>query len=233
MESSMAPSTVLELIDCLEAVKSAIRKTQATYREVGAEWETNNDIRSQWFDGVFKILTITQALPHLYRSHISNYTWWKTIAPSLSATHMNWIMSETENLYRWTLLHSTYAQMEESLRRITEAYDPAFMSHRQSLSSITTYLCDALGLRRYKKLFRLVALTRNTLHNNGHFRPDFGGPRQQVTWQGTIHRLRLGKSAEYVNWDFTASHIQHLAEAMRAIVTNERIAALPRVRRAT
>ena len=105
---------------------------------------------------------------------------------------MHWILSETATLNRWTLLDSTCATMEESLRRVTETYDAGFMANRRGLSSITTHFCNSLYLRRYKKLFRLAALTRNTPHNNGHFQPDFGGARQQVTWRGKTYRLRFG-----------------------------------------
>ena len=219
------------MVDRFGAVNHTIRTAQDSYRAVGPAWESNDDIRSHWFDSVFKVITITQSNLHLFRSSIGNFEWWRLIAPSMPKAHMGWIQSETDTLNRWVLLHSTYATLAESLRRVTEAYDDGFMAKWRSISKITTHLCNTLELRRYKRLFRLVALTRNTLHNNGHFRPDFGGTRRQVTWQGKTYRLRFGKSTGYVNWDFTASHIEHLTEAMCAIVTHKRIAAIPRIGR--
>ena len=222
---------VLEMVDRLETVKRSVETARDSLRAVGPEWESNDDMRSKWFDTVFKVLLITQANLHLFRSFISNFEWWRSIAPSLREANMEWIRSETNTLNQWVLLHSTYSTMEESLRRVTEAYDPVFMANRRTFSRITGHLCNTLDLRRYNKLFRLAALTRNTVHNNGHFRPDFGGARQQVTWQGRTYRLRFGKSIDYVNWDFTASHIEHLTEAMCSIMTHKRIFALPRIRR--
>lgn len=237
----MAPATVLQLVDRLENVKTAIGKAQESF---GADWMSNNDVRSQWFDGVFKTIMITQAHLRLYRSYLGEYSWWQTIAPKMPLSHMAWIMSEAETQYRWTLLHSTYSQMEECIRRITEAFSPHFMEtkppiygtprRRRGMSyrlGIIPHLCESLGLRRYKRLFYLGLLIRNTLHNNGYFRPEYGKGRQQVTWRGTTYRLRFGKSLAFANWDFTADHIENLVQAMCAIVTHDNIASLPRIRR--
>lgn len=237
----MAPATVLDLVDRLEDVKKAIGKAQGCF---GTDWVPNNDVRSQWFDGVFKTLMITQGHLRLFRSHLGEYDWWKTIAPKMHPSNMSWILSEAETQYRWTLLHSTYSQMEECLRRITEAFIPHFMASKPPLfgtprrrrgkpyhPGIIPHLCEALGLSRYKKLFYLGALIRNTIHNNGYFRPDYGRGRQQVTWRGTTYHLRFGKSLVFLNWDFTAGHIEDLVHAMCAIVTHNGIASLPRIRR--
>ena len=182
--------TVTQLVSRLEAVKNSIAVKQASFRALGVTWESDDDMRSRWFDTAFKSTTIVQGHLHVYRDSLSKHTWWCTIAPRLPLKKMDWIRSETTGLYRWVLLHGNYSALEECLRRIADSFDPPFMKHRRSFTAITSRLCDSLNMRKYKRLFRLASLTRNTIHNNGHFRPDFGSKRQQASWGGKTYYYR-------------------------------------------
>lgn len=198
-------------------------------RAVGPDWEANDDMRSRWFNTVRRTLLITEGNLRLFDSHFVSLTWWKTIEATFSAGDMSWVKSEAPTLYKFTLLHATYSTMEECLRRITESYDAKFMSNRRSISAITNHLCDRLSLRRYKKLFRLVSLVRNTIHNNGHYRPDDSWTRkrgvkekqlrrqrrhERLTWRARQYDLRFGQVAEFVNWTFIVQHIEDMVEVM-------------------
>lgn len=134
-------------------------------------------------------------------------------------------------MYKFGLVHSTYSLTEEQLRRIAEAWDPHWMAARRSIAAVTQRLTQHLSLQRYDELFRLVRLIRNSIHNNGHHRPDPPYGDEDIPWKRAVYEFRVDKPILWVEWEFIADHIADIAEAMEAVVTHPDIEKLPTITR--
>ena len=111
-----------ELTVTLYRIRDAITRVRA----VCSDWEHRNDARWAWFPGVKKVLMLTQLHLQLRKAYLSDGNWWESHHPEFNPKDIPDVLSETDVLYKWWTLHQPYAQLEEALRRIVEAFDPAF-----------------------------------------------------------------------------------------------------------
>ena len=221
----------MQVVDRLEEVKRNIRAIQKGYQERGLRWEENDDVRSRWFDTTWKSLTLVQAHMHLYTRYLARIEFWQSISRNFPEALLPVLQSEASSWYKFGLVHSTYSLTEEQLRRIAEVWDPHWMAARRSIAAVTHRLTQHLSLQRYDELFRLTRLIRNSIHNNGHHRPDPPHGDEDVTWKGTVYEFRVDKPILWVEWEFIADHIADIAEAMEAVVSHPDIEKLPTITR--
>ena len=209
---------------------TAIAQAQITYRAVGPQWELDNDARAAWFTGAKKVLILTQLDLHLLAAYISDLNWWATTTPSFNPADVPDVVNESEVLYKWWTVHMIHAQLEEAIRRITEEFEPIFMSKQRSISAVTSHLCSQLSLHGYRELFRLAHTIRNTIHNGGVFRPNDGKP-VQIKWKHQTFNFEVDKRIDFITWDSVCDLINDLCDAMCAIVTSTKISKLTQVTR--
>lgn len=207
-----------------------IRDAITTVRTICPDWEHRNDARWAWFPGVKKVLMLTQLHLELRKVYLSDHSWWASRHPEFETMDIPDMLSECEVLYKWWTLHQPYAQLEEVLRRIAEALDPAFASPKIPISRISKYLCTELTLDKYITLFDLAHTTRNSIHNNGVFRPPDGKPKQ-ISWKDRTYDLSPDDPLDFVSWEFVCEHIGDLTEAMCCIMCSPEISRLSDVKR--
>ena len=216
----MTTISVTEIINALEDARHELTATQVQFHKMGLDWDRTQDSRSAWFDGTWKVLALTQAHLHLFRSHLQHLKFWQDISRNITGEILEALKSEANTLYQFSVVHTTYSQLEESLRRVTEAFDPAWIRERRSIAAVQQHLMEELGLQRYKELFRLSRLIRNTIHNNGYFRPDPPVNDATVIWAGKTYEFRVDQVVLFMgDWRFIADHIKDLCEVMTQIVT--------------
>ena len=199
-------------------------------RGVHPDWEHRNDARWAWFPGAKKVLMLTQLHLELRMMYLSNPCWWESHHPEFASKDIPDVLSETEVLYKWWTLHQPYAQLEEALRRIIEAFDPTFGPPSSSISSISRHLCKKLELDNYVALFGLAYEIRNTIHNNGIFRPYDSKPKQ-IDWKGRTYSFKPDDRPDFVTWEFVCEHIGDLTDALCDIVSSPEISSISDVRR--
>ena len=221
---------ITQIINALEGTKHLLAAEKVRHKELGLDWARTQDSRSGWFDGTWKVLTLTQAHLQLFRGYVQHLGWWNQFTQNMTAELLEALKSEADSPYRFSVLHTNYSQLEEHLRRITAVFDPAFMSKPQTIAASHGHLMKELGLQHYTNLFWLSRLVRNSIHNNGYFRPDRGGD-QDLLWAETTYEFRVDRPILWLSWHFIAAHITDLCEAMAQIVTHERIVALPTITR--
>ena len=207
-----------------------IRDVITTVRAVCPDWEHSNDGRWAWFPGVKKVLILSQLHLELRMVYLGDSDWWTNRHPDFDPKDIPDVLNETEVLYKWWTLHQPYAQMEEALRGIAEVFDPTSVSYRTPIASISKNLCTKLGLEKHLSVFDLAHTIRNTIHNNGVFRP-FDSKPKQISWKGQIYSFRPDDRIDFVTWEFVCDHIGDLADAMCDVVSSPEISSLVEVPR--
>ena len=221
---------ITAFIRALDDTKRQLAVAKNQHKRMGLNWAQVQDSRSAWFDGTWKMLTLTPAHLQLSRGFLQHLGFWQRISPNMTADIHEALKSEADALYRWSIIHTTYSQLEEALRLIATAYDPNFMSKPQSIAAVEGKLLSELGLEHYADLFLLTRLIRNTIHTNGYYRPDRGGDRD-VPWDGTTYAFRVDSQISWLSWPFIAAHVKALCDAMSQIVTHQQIVSLPTIKR--
>ena len=218
-------------IQLLEGTKSTIRQARNRYLAVGPDWETTFDARANFFMGTRTTLTLAQAHLMVLQENLSALSWWEARSPNFSKEFLPSMIVESEVIYRFFTIHMTFSQMEESLRKIVEAFDRAWYETRpRSITAITNLLCSRLSMETWAELFRFCHAVRNSIHNNGWYRPDDGTDRE-LNLYGRRYELKAGRPIDFLSWDSICQLISGVTEAMLAIVLARPIADLPYVDR--
>ena len=99
--------------------------------------------------------------------------------------------------WKTAYLNTSLTTLETTLGPITRELDPgAYEELRTSVQKVCNYVLVKAGLdRQWGELVRLIALTRNTGHNNGVHDPP-NGRNEQVTFQGRTYDFIVGVSVQ-------------------------------------
>lgn len=220
---------VKNLLIRLDSAKDVVGASQERYRGLGVSWEADKDFRCGWFATVTgQVLLYAQIELMTLRDRVSDPSWWPaTFNFTLGEPSHFALMFGYEARVRWTTLHTLYVVTEDFIRRVSEATDQGFYkANSRSIARITDHLLEMLGLQGFKELFRLARTIRNTIHNDGVFRPD-SGKDQTIEWNSRTYMFTVGEAVTVTNWDFLLEHIRDLNDAVREIVLHEKVLSLP------
>lgn len=224
--------TPAELIERLESVKNELRCSSSRLESAIPEAASFQDARAAWFVGTRKVIIQVQADMFLMAEHLSKPQWWQRHSPDFSPTDLKSILQEYVRGRYFLLFHLVVSQLEEALRRIFDHVIPRPSYGGTNIGRITNELLSYLDCPQLKELFELTRAVRNTVHNNGLYRPPRKGRKDQFEWKGQSFEFREGWPPN-IGWDFLIWLLLELNEAMCTIATEPRVLALKSVPRWT
>lgn len=230
----MKPADVLAngQLNPYEAVKKQLKASADKLETQYPDWVPNNDARISWFYGAIKALITTQIECLVVAKYLSRRAWWsdnQQISGDLE-TVPNFLEEYDIHIRLWTF-HAVFLQLEESLRRVIQYLSlDNYAKYQGSLEKLYRFLLAETGLSRYQQLFDLVRHTRNTIHNNGVFRPT-NGKDVDIEWAGHRFQFRVGKRIRWLTHDTLRQFIVWLNQAMFDIMVSQPVSQISVVQR--
>ena len=214
--------------DVKKQLKASADKLEARH----LEWVPNNDARISWFHGAIKVLTMTRIECLVIAKYLSRKDWWRDnqqISGDLETVH-NFLEEYDIHIRLWTF-HAVFLQLEESLRRVIQHLNPEmYGKHQTNWAELYSFLLTETGLSKFCQLFDLVRHTRNTIHNNGVFRPR-NGRDVDIKWEGQEFTFRAGERIRWLTHDTLRQFILWLNQAMLEIMDSQPVGKMSRVER--
>ena len=166
----------------------------------------------------------------LLRDHLGDAAWWNDRFESLSPEKTESSKKEFAIMVKWFSFHALAMAVEETLRVIQRADPDRFDSDRPTIASITKAVLEACELAGHADLFRLSRLTRNTIHTNGIYLPDYGGD-EDVTVDGQVFEFRVGGRLGWLNEEKIVWFFDRLLSAMDDLVRSDAVSSVASVPR--
>ena len=229
MTTYLTPS---QLIENLESVKIRLRSSSSKLKAIKPDAARFQDARGSWFVGTRKVIIQVQADLMLMEEHLSKIDWWQRHSPNVSPKDLDSLLREYIRGRYFLLFHLVVSQLEESLRRMFEyaILNPKYRGN--GLANITNELLQHVDSLQLTKLFELVRAVRNTIHNNGIYRPPTRGGIDRFEWKGQTYEFRDGWPPN-IAWDFLIWLLLELNDAMSEIITSPKISAVDSIPRWT
>ena len=224
--------TPTELVERLESVKQQLHYSSSLIKMAKPKAASFQDARAAWFVGTRKVILQVQADMFLMAECLSKPEWWQQRSPDFSPTDLKDLLREYVRGRYFLLLHLVVSQLEEGLRRIFEYVIPHPSYRGTNIARITNELLEYLDCLQLKKLFELTRAVRNTIHNNGLYRPSQRGRTDRFEWKDQTFEFRDGWPPN-IAWDFLVWLLLELNEGMRSIATEPRVLALDSIPRWT
>ena len=181
------------------------------------------DARIELFRSVDLNLQNAQLGYTFLRDQLGSAGWWNHQAQIVNQGIVEATIREWRIHVRASLFYHTTMAVEETLRAIVRAAPATFQrSPDGNIARLTREVLAKSGLEgKYGELFRLTRLIRNTVHNNGVFRPQ-DGQAATVQYGGESFDFRPGEMVTFGRRDFeelVPRIIEELARAMFDVVT--------------
>lgn len=180
------------------------------------QWWTH-DARREWFVTVRVILQNAQLSLIFMRDQLSDTTWHTQMVGEFRPMAAVQVLREYSLMIKFYTVHATAATTEETLRAIIRA-DPSTFTTRplKGLGPVYEHFLAVTQLTGFAPLFKIVRLTRNTIHTNGVFSPP-DAQNVQVSYGNRQFVFEVGKGLDWLG----------LNEAMIQIVTAPVVAEIP------
>ena len=166
----------------------------------------------------------------LLRDHLGDAAWWSDRFDSLGEEKLESSRKEFAIMVKWFSFHGVAMAVEETLRAIQRADSDRFKSKRPSIASITEAILDVADLTEHADLFRLTRLTRNTIHTNGIYLPDYGGD-EAIEVNGEAHAFTVGKVLAWFTDKKLVWFFGQLLAAMDELIRTQPVSTLAAVPR--
>ncbi|MBF8265289.1 MAG: hypothetical protein HW384_1153 [Dehalococcoidia bacterium] len=215
-----------------EVVKKKLKASADKLEALHPFWVPNNDARISWFLGAINVLVMTQIECLVIAKYLSRKDWWQgqsQISGDLETVPI--FLNEYDIHIRLWTFHSIFFQLEESLRQVIKLRDPVKYNECQTnWPGLYNFLLKETGLTKYCPLFKLIAHTRNTIHNNGVFRPP-NGKDVDIEWEGKMFQFCVDRRIRWFTHDTLRQFIIWLNQVMLDIMLSETVGTVPKIER--
>jgi len=187
-----------------------------------------NDARLTVFSKLTNVLlTFTLGLVFLDR-HLTNRDWWASASNvPFSDEQMSRTCAEFDMFLRIGLMQDGFHAVESSFRIFTHSLDPEACGEATApFEGVAKFLLSRLQLYDVIPLFDLWRAIRNTMHNNGLYRPPSRTDRE-VVHKGRSFQFKYGQPVDFVTTDFVVALLADVVVALVSIVEAEELAKIP------
>lgn len=196
---------------------------QARRAEYGSDY-LRHESRREIFVSVVTLIENAQLSYLLLRDHLTDDVWWRQHLEGVSEDKRHSVLHEYAIMTKWFLLHGLFSVVEETLRSIQRAAAEKMpvAGGFKTIAKITAAILLASNQEGYTELFRLVRLTRNTIHTNGVFLPE-DEHDAYLAYKGEEFHFVVGRPIEWLNDQRAIWFIEELTRAMSEIVRSEAV----------
>lgn len=188
-------------------------------------WDPEHDARITVFSKCINVLNSTQlGLTHIH-FHLTDQDWWDQIASGQvpDQDSQQTYVDEFGMFLKVGMVQFLNASIESSFREILSAIDPGVAKDgRGRWKNIYQALLARLGLPQYEPLLDLLRLIRNSLHNNGIYRPP-SGKNQEVEWDGEKYEFVDGQAIDFATFELLCEIAQDLGDMLRQVMERNEV----------
>ena len=235
LKSFAAASSVM--VGHLEDVAAAVRATRSAldsgfplWLQPRQKWPTEflrHDARSEFFVTLGVVLRNAQLSYHFIATRLATASWWQhNGAPGQSSADQLQVVREYALSTKLACILGVAIATEETVRAIVRSGPFGIkVGARTAFYTLYVKLLASTGLRRYRKLFDVLRLIRNTQHTNGIY-SDERKKRVVRTYKGQIFRFDYGKPLTWLDESTLVWLLQEIHIAMQDVVTHRRVIAI-------
>ncbi len=217
------------LLTPIENVKVSIKKIREQLDIDFPDWKAAydrepfnflaHDSRREFFVTLRIILQNAQLGFMFMRDQLTNEDWWHKQTGKFNKSAATQALQEYALMLKFFSFHGVAVTTEETLRAIVRADAPTFGLDpvRASFQAIYDKLLQATGQVKYRNVLELMRLTRNTIHNNGIYRPQ-GGMNKTVNYGDKVFLFEINKPLSWLDDTFPAWTADQVSQAMKDIV---------------
>ncbi|MDY6857365.1 MAG: hypothetical protein SWO11_22205 [Thermodesulfobacteriota bacterium] len=178
-----------------------------------------HDSRRELFVSIVTIIENAQLSYMLLGDHLTDNNWWNQRLEEVSESKKSSVQKEYAIMIKWFVLHSLFSVVEETLRSIQRSSPDVFVVNGRfkSIAKITESILSNSAKTEYQELFKLVRLTRNTIHTNGVFLPE-NGDNVTINYQEIDFVFNVGGALEWLDDQTAVWFIDAISTAMNSII---------------
>jgi hypothetical protein len=163
----------------------------------------DNDTRVKVFHELKNINQSLLANLTFQRSIFINSNYWIAYFHSVpNEIDMNNFYREIDVLNRFSGFYGQFSVYESRIRHFQVAIDKnACSGGTATFDSVANWLLKKTNLKNYQSFCELLRLTRNTIHNNGIYRPT-NNQNTQIEFNGTTYYFYANRPIDFADWKF-------------------------------
>lgn len=188
---------------------------------------TDEDPRVKIFHELRNAIQDTLALFAFHRSIFPSENFWKAYfvavpTPQDFENHYR----ELDVMIRFANFHAIFSLYEAHTRALVRTIDPnACNSGLAAFDNIINWLFARLNPNDdFKQLKELLRLVRNTIHNNGVYRPE-NNQDKDIVFKNQTYSFKVGQPIDFVDWKFVSMINDELINLCQFIETHSLVIA--------
>lgn len=244
MESSAEFTGWTALAAEMARVCSELRtRVQSVQRELDRDFPGWKELRRDYPDQYWRhdarrefFVTVGTLLEHallsyvLLRDHLGSRAWWSEKFTAVGDEKMNSAMKEFAVMIKWFSFHGLAMATEEIFRAVQRADPDAFAVEKKTNYQITKKILEVTELEDLEELFTLLRLTRNTIHTNGIYLPDYNGDKE-IELDGRVFGFKSGEPLSWFTDPVLPWLIGRVVDALNRVVRSSSVLGLGHVPR--
>jgi hypothetical protein len=163
----------------------------------------DNDIRIKVFHELRNINQSLLANLTFHRSIFPSKDYWSAYFHAIpNDSELKDFYKELDVLNRFAGFYGQFSIYESRLRHFQVELDKvACEGGLANFDSITNWTLKKLDLKEHLPFCELLRLTRNTIHNNGIYRP-IKSQNAEIVFNGKTYNFIVNKPVDFVDWEF-------------------------------
>jgi hypothetical protein len=217
----------MDLILAIQQLRDSFVTTKDSLIQKHPTWDKVKDARLTLLSKCVNVLNSTQlGMVHI-QFNLTQRQWWTSISKSpIADADIQIYLNEFDMFIKLGFLQFLFASIESSLRLIVKAIDPTACSGGTAeFKSIYSFLLKRLTLQKYEALLDLLRCIRNTIHNNGVYFHRSGN-NKTVVHNGITYTFEIGKSVDFVNWQFLFDLLPELRQMIIEVVESNEVSSI-------
>ena len=178
-----------------------------------------HDARREFFVTLRVVLQNAQLGFVFLRDELTDKEWWQRQIGGFSEGTVLQALREHALMLKFFSFHGIAMATEETLRAIVRAEESTFALDpvKATFQALYGRILKLTGCKRHFDLFELLRLSRNTIHNNGIYRPH-GGKNTTISCSGRTFLFEVDKPLNWMGDEFPAWLADYISKAMEEVV---------------
>ena len=214
----------------IENVKEALKYNLNTIDERFPNWKSkydentseylHHDARREFFTTVRVILQNHQ-LGYVYiRDHLTDEKWWQQKVGTVSLLAKHQAIREYAFMVKFFNVHAIAMATESTLRAIVRSSEKDFsVTGMTGIQKLYNDVLEKTELQKFRPLFDLLRLVKNTIHNNGIVYI-FGEKDVEIKYKEKSFLFENGKTLDWLQEGFLVWLPEQINKAMFEIITS-------------
>ena len=214
----------------IKRTEDILQKVVASRDQLASQhttWAANGDARLAALNRCVNILTSLLLSFAFIEQCLSNKAWWDAnVQGTLSDRQVQ--LSEYDQFIKIGFTQALFSVIDSHFRAFLSAIDPtACNGGRGPFENIRAALFKRISNTsdQDRELLELFRLVRNTIHNNGAYKPDT--PRSStLSYRGEVYEFKDGHHITFADWEVVLQIAEDVCDLFRRLVLTPTIEAV-------